>query len=70
MEIKFELGTDKAARATITIAASYALKCISEGTKYPQLAFANSVALIIIIPILYSNRPAPLIKRNIHLVCK
>ena len=29
-----------------------------EGTKYPQLAFANAIALIIIIAILYSTRPA------------
>jgi hypothetical protein len=64
MEIKFELDTDKAARATVMIAASYALGRISEGTKYPQLPFANSVALIIIIAILYSNLPAPLAKRN------
>jgi hypothetical protein len=60
--------TDKAARATIAIAASYALGSISKGTKYPQLAFANSIALIIIIGILYSNRPAPLAKRNTPLV--
>jgi hypothetical protein len=64
MEIKFELDTDMAARATVVIAASYALGRISEGTKYPQLAFANSVALIIIIGILYSNRSAPLAKSN------
>jgi hypothetical protein len=33
MEIKFKLDTDKAARATIPIAASYALGHISEGTE-------------------------------------
>jgi hypothetical protein len=70
MEIKFKLDTDKAARATVAIAASYALGRVSEGTEYPQLAFANSIALIIIIAILYSNRPAPLAKRNTPLVCK
>jgi hypothetical protein len=70
MEIKFELDTHKAARATVVIAASYALGRISEGTKYPQLAFANSVALIITIAVLYSNRPAPLAKRITPLVCK
>jgi hypothetical protein len=69
MEIKFELDTDKAARATIAIAASYALGRVSEGTN-PQLAFANSVALIIIIAILYSNCPAPLIKSNTSLLCE
>ena len=60
MEIKFELDTDKAARATDAIAASYGLGRVSEGTEYPQLAFANTIALIIIIAILYGTRPAPL----------
>jgi len=58
MEIKFELDTDKAARATVAIAASYGLGRVYEGTKYPQLAFANTTAWIIIIAILYSTRPA------------
>ena len=58
MEIKFELDTDKAARATAAIAASYGLGRVSKGTEYPQLAFANAIALIIIIAILYSTRPA------------
>ena len=53
MEIKFELDTDKAARATVAIAASYGLCRVSEGTEYPQLAFANAITLIIIIAILY-----------------
>ena len=35
MEIKFELDTDKAARATVAIAASYGLARVSEGTEYP-----------------------------------
>jgi hypothetical protein len=63
IEIKFQLDTDKAARAIVAIR-------VSEGTKYPQLAFANSIALIITIAILYSNRPAPLAKRNTPLICK
>ncbi len=58
MEIKFELDTDKAARATVAIEASYGLGRVSEGTEYPQLAFANAIAFIIIIAILYSTRPA------------
>ncbi len=41
MEIKLELDTDKAARATVAIAASYGLGRVSKGTKYPQLAFAG-----------------------------
>jgi hypothetical protein len=59
MEIKFELDTNKAARATVTIAASYGLARVSEGTEYPQLAFTNTIALIIIIAILYGTRPVP-----------
>jgi hypothetical protein len=61
MEIKFKLDTDKAARATVAIPAFYGLGQVSEGTKYPQLAFANAIALIIIIAILYGSRPAPLV---------
>jgi hypothetical protein len=64
MEIKFELDTDKAARATVTIAASYALGRVSKGTKYPQLTFATSITLSVIIAILSSNRPAPLAKKR------
>jgi hypothetical protein len=52
MEIKFELDTDKAARATAAIAASYGHERVSKGTEYPQLAFANAIALF------YSTRPA------------
>jgi hypothetical protein len=35
MEIKFELDTEKAAKATVAIAASYGLGGVSEGIKYP-----------------------------------
>jgi hypothetical protein len=59
MEIKSKLDTEKAAKATITIAASYGLGRVSEGTKYSQLDFANVIALIAIIAILYGPRPAP-----------
>ena len=58
MEIKFKLDIDKAARATVAIAASYGLRRVSKGTEYPQLAFANAISLIIIIAILYSTRSA------------
>ena len=70
MEIKFELDTDKAARATIAIAASYGLGRVSKGTKYPQLAFANTLSLIVIIAILYGTRPLPLVKKNTPLACE
>jgi len=58
MEIKFELDTDKATRATVAITASYGLGRASKGTEYPQLAFANAIDLIIIFAILYSTHPA------------
>ena len=38
MEIKFELDTDKAAKATVAIVASYGLRQVCEGTEYPQLS--------------------------------
>jgi hypothetical protein len=56
MEIEFELDTYMAARATVAIAASYGLGRVSRGTKYPQLAFANAIALIIIMR--FSTAPA------------
>jgi hypothetical protein len=59
MEIKFELDKEKEAKATIAIAASYGLRQVSEGTKYPQLAFANTIALVPIIAILYGPHQAP-----------
>ncbi len=59
MEIKFELDTEKAAKATVAVAAFYGLGRVSKGTKYPQLAFANAIALITIIAIFYNPCPAP-----------
>jgi hypothetical protein len=59
IEIKFKLDTEKAARATVAIAASCRLRQISEGTDYPQIAFSNAIALITIIAILYGPHPAP-----------
>jgi hypothetical protein len=52
MEIKSELDTEKAAKATVAIVASYGLGQVSEGTDYPQIAIANAIALITIIAIL------------------
>jgi hypothetical protein len=51
MEIKFKLDTEKATKAIIAIVTSYGLGRVC--TKYPQLAFANAIALIAIISILY-----------------
>jgi hypothetical protein len=59
MEIKFESDTEKAAKATIAITASYGLRRVLEGTNYPQIAFANVIALIAIVAILYGPRPDP-----------
>jgi hypothetical protein len=59
MEIKFELDAEKAAKAIIAIAASYKLGQVSEGTKFPQTAFAYAIALIAIIAILYGPHLAP-----------
>jgi hypothetical protein len=59
MEIKLELDTDKASKAAVAIATAYGLYRVSKGTKYPQLAAANAIALIIIIAILCGPRPAP-----------
>jgi hypothetical protein len=53
MEIKFKSDTEKAAKATVAIVASYGLGRVSEGTKHPQIAFAYAIALIAIIAILY-----------------
>jgi hypothetical protein len=70
MEIKFELDTNKAARTTVAIVASYGLRRVSKGTKYPQLAFSNTIALIIIIATLYGTHPALLAKKYTPLVCE
>jgi hypothetical protein len=59
MKIKLELDTEKTAKATVAIACTYGLARISKASKYPQLAAANALALIIIIAIFYGPRPAP-----------
>jgi hypothetical protein len=59
MEIKFELDTEKASKAAVAIAAAYGLGRVSKGTKFPQLAAANALALINIIAILYGPCPVP-----------
>jgi hypothetical protein len=58
MEIKLELDTNKALKAVIAIATAYGLCRVSKGTKYPQPAAANTIALIIVIAILYGSHPA------------
>jgi hypothetical protein len=59
MEIKFQLETEKVAKAAIAISAFYGLGQVSKGTMYPQLALANAIALIAIIAILYGPCLAP-----------
>jgi hypothetical protein len=59
MEIKLKLDMEKAIKATVAIAASYRHRRVSKGTKFPQLAFANMIALIVIIAIFYGPCLAP-----------
>jgi hypothetical protein len=59
MEVKFKLDTKKASKAAVAIAATYGLCRVSKGTKFPQLAAANALALIFIIAILYGPCLAP-----------
>ena len=59
MEIKFELDTKKALKVTVVTVAAYRLCRVPEGTKSPQLAAANALALIIIVAMLYGPLPAP-----------
>ncbi len=49
MEVKFKLDTKKASKAAVAIAAAYGLCRVSKGTKFPQLAAANALALIVVI---------------------
>ena len=64
MEIKLELDTDKASKATVAITAAYGLCRVSADTEYPQLAAANTIALIVILTILYGPCPAPKITKS------
>ncbi len=59
MEIKLELDTKKTVKAAVAIASAYGLCGVSESTKFPQLAVANAIVLIVIVTILYSPRPLP-----------
>jgi hypothetical protein len=59
MEIKVKLDTKKSLKAAVAIAAAYGLCCAFKGTKSPQLAAANTLALIVIVTILYGPRPVP-----------
>ena len=56
MKIKFELDTEKTTRASVAIAISLGLCCVSQCTDRPQLAAANVLAIIINIAILYGPR--------------
>ncbi len=59
MEVKFKLDTKKASKATVAITAAFGLCRVSKCTKFPQLAAANALVLIIIIAILYGPHPVP-----------
>ncbi len=43
----------------MAIATAYRLCCVSKGTKFPQLAAANALVLIVIIVILYGPCQVP-----------
>jgi hypothetical protein len=70
MEIKFNLDTEKAAKARATPVVSYGPGQVSKGTKYPQLTFANAIALIAIIAILLGPHPALLAKKMTPPACE
>ncbi len=53
MEVESKLDAKNASKAAVAIAAAYRLCHVSKGTKFPQLAAANALALIVIIAILY-----------------
>ncbi len=59
MEIKFELDTNKAAKAVVAIATAHAFSRFSLATNLPSLTAANALATIIVIAILYGPHPAP-----------
>ena len=64
MEIKFELDTEKASKATIAITATHGLCQVSVDTEYPQLAAAKAIAIIIIIAFLYGPCLTSAIKKS------
>jgi hypothetical protein len=58
MEIKFELDTDKAAKAAVAIATAHVFSRVSLAMDLPSLAAANALVTIIVIAIVYSPSPA------------
>ena len=56
MEIKLKLDTEKTSKVVVAITAAYGLCQVSGDAEYPQLATANTTALIVIIAILYGPR--------------
>ena len=53
MEIKLELDTEKTAKAVVTVTAILGLYRVSKRSENHSLAFANALAIIIIIAIIY-----------------
>lgn len=56
MEIKFELDTEKATKASVAIAVSLGLCRVSQHTESTHLAAANAIAIVIVVAILYGPR--------------
>jgi len=56
MEIKFELDTEKLAKAVVTVTAILGLCRVSECSENHSLASTNALAIIIIIAIIYYPR--------------
>jgi hypothetical protein len=59
MEIKFELDTNRAAKAAVAITTAHAFSRVSLAMDSPSLAAANALTTIIVIAILYGPHPAP-----------
>ena len=53
MEIKLELDTEKTEKAVVTVAAIIGLCRVSERSENHSLAYANALAIIIVIATIY-----------------
>ena len=56
MEIKLELDTEKTAKAVVTVTAIIGLCRVAERSENHSLAYANALAIIIVIATIYYPR--------------